>query len=51
MSDKPITIVISDLHVGAADKADDHIYKNKELERFSQGRNTGSQPGQSRTLH
>ena len=34
MSDKPITIVISDLHVGAADKADDHIYKNKELERF-----------------
>jgi UDP-2,3-diacylglucosamine pyrophosphatase LpxH len=34
MSDKPITIVISDLHVGAADKADDHIYKGEELVRF-----------------
>jgi len=34
MSDKPITIVISDLHVGAADKGDDHVYQKQELVRF-----------------
>lgn len=36
MSDKPITIVISDLHVGGGkkDPGDDHVYQNEQLVRF-----------------
>jgi UDP-2,3-diacylglucosamine pyrophosphatase LpxH len=36
MSDKPITIVISDLHVGGGvnDPGDDHVYQKQELVRF-----------------
>jgi UDP-2,3-diacylglucosamine pyrophosphatase LpxH len=36
MSDKPITIVISDLHLGGgkADPGDDHVYQNNELKCF-----------------
>ena len=36
MSDKPITIVISDLHVGGGknDPGDDHVYQTQELVRF-----------------
>jgi UDP-2,3-diacylglucosamine pyrophosphatase LpxH len=38
MSDKPVTIIISDLHVGggAADPGDDHVYQTNELVRFLQ---------------
>lgn len=38
MSDKPVTIIISDLHVGAgsADPGDDHVYQNQQLVRFLQ---------------
>jgi UDP-2,3-diacylglucosamine pyrophosphatase LpxH len=36
MSDKPITIIVSDLHIGGgpADKGDDHVYNNNQLRRF-----------------
>jgi UDP-2,3-diacylglucosamine pyrophosphatase LpxH len=36
MSDKPVTIVISDLHVGGGkeDLGDDHVYQTQELVRF-----------------
>lgn len=36
MSDKPVTIIISDLHVGGGknDPADDHVYQGKQLVRF-----------------
>ena len=36
MSDKPVTIVISDLHVGGGkkDPGDDHVYQTQELVRF-----------------
>jgi UDP-2,3-diacylglucosamine pyrophosphatase LpxH len=36
MSDKPITIIISDLHVGGGSKdpGDDHVYKKQEFVRF-----------------
>ena len=36
MSDKPVTIVISDLHVGGGpnDAGDDHVYQKQELIRF-----------------
>lgn len=36
MSDKPITLIISDLHVGGgpADAGDDHVYQNNQLRRF-----------------
>lgn len=36
MSDKPVTIVISDLHVGGGpnDSGDDHVYQKQELIRF-----------------
>src|SRR5678815_5907408 len=36
MSDKPVTIVISDLHVGGGihDPGDDHVYQGQQLIRF-----------------
>lgn len=36
MSDKPITIIVSDLHIGGgpADRGDDHVYNNNQLRRF-----------------
>jgi UDP-2,3-diacylglucosamine pyrophosphatase LpxH len=36
MSDKPVTIVISDLHVGGGvdDPGDDHVYQEQQLVRF-----------------
>jgi len=36
MSDKPITVIISDLHVGggANDKGDDHVYQKQQFVRF-----------------
>lgn len=36
MSDKPITIIISDLHVGGGkkDPGDDHVYQKQQLIRF-----------------
>lgn len=36
MSDKPITIILSDLHIGGgpADLGDDHVYNNNQLKRF-----------------
>lgn len=39
MSEKPITIVVSDLHLGggAADPGDDHVYNNLQLTKFIDG--------------
>jgi UDP-2,3-diacylglucosamine pyrophosphatase LpxH len=39
MSDKPITIILSDLHIGGgpADKGDDHVYNNNQLRNFIEG--------------
>ena len=36
MSDKPVTLIISDLHVGGGpnDAGDDHVYQNNQLRRF-----------------
>src|ERR671939_1307071 len=36
MSDKPVTLVISDLHLGGGDKdkGDDHVYDENQLRRF-----------------
>ncbi|HSS18913.1 MAG TPA: metallophosphoesterase [Pyrinomonadaceae bacterium] len=36
MSDKPVTLIISDLHVGGGtqDPGDDHVYQNNQLRRF-----------------
>ena len=36
MSDKPVTLIISDLHVGGGphDAGDDHVYQKNELRRF-----------------
>ena len=36
MPDKPVTLVISDLHVGGGphDAGDDHVYQNNQLRRF-----------------
>lgn len=36
MTDKPVTIIISDLHVGGGphDAGDDHVYQTNELPRF-----------------
>lgn len=36
MSDKPITLIVSDLHVGGgpADPGDDHVYQNDQFRRF-----------------
>lgn len=36
MSDKPVTLVVSDLHVGAGDQdpGDDHVYQNDQFRRF-----------------
>ena len=36
MSDKPITIIVSDLHIGGgpSDKGDDHVYNNNQLRHF-----------------
>jgi hypothetical protein len=36
MEDKPVTVVISDLHVGGgpSDKGDDHVYQNSQFVRF-----------------
>lgn len=36
MSDKQVTIIVSDLHIGGgpADKGDDHVYNNNQLRRF-----------------
>jgi UDP-2,3-diacylglucosamine pyrophosphatase LpxH len=36
MSDKPVTLVVSDLHVGggAQDPGDDHVYQNDQFRRF-----------------
>ncbi len=39
MSDKPITIVVSDLHLGggASDPGDDHVYNNNQFSKFIDG--------------
>ena len=39
MSDKPITIVVSDLHLGggADDPGDDHVYHNQQFSKFIDG--------------
>jgi len=36
MSDKPVTIILSDLHIGGGpvDTGDDHVYNNNQLRRF-----------------
>lgn len=36
MSDKPVTLIVSDLHVGggAQDPGDDHVYQNNQFRRF-----------------
>jgi UDP-2,3-diacylglucosamine pyrophosphatase LpxH len=36
MTDKPVTLVISDLHIGGGpdDPGDDHVYQNNQLRRF-----------------
>src|SRR4051812_42515828 len=39
MTDKPVTIIISDLHVGggASDPGDDHVYDGAQLKHFIDG--------------
>ncbi len=39
MRDRPVVIVISDLHLGggAADRGDDHVFDNHQLQRFIDG--------------
>jgi UDP-2,3-diacylglucosamine pyrophosphatase LpxH len=47
MTDKPVTIIISDLHVGGHDANDDHVYHNNQLSRFIEeiGNSTDGQAG------